>query len=94
MQTYNPDEDSFRDIYVVEKTGTKTGWSNISPDEAWFNGYQHEMGAFYKDISEGGIPYSNSMLAADTIATIYTAYLSAEKNGEEILIPGILDQIF
>lgn len=94
MQTYNPDEESFRDIYVVEKTGTKTGWSNISPDEAWFNGYQHEMEAFYKDISEGGIPYSNSMLAADTIATIYTAYLSAEKNGEEILIPGIQDQIF
>ena len=33
MQTYNPVEDNFKNIYVVEKTGTKQGWSNISPDE-------------------------------------------------------------
>jgi hypothetical protein len=88
MQTYNPVEENFEDIYVVEKTGTKTGWSNISPDEAWFNGYQHEMEAFYTNIiAKGGRIESNSTLAADTIATIYTAYLSAERNGEEIVIP-------
>lgn len=91
MQTYNPVEENFKDIYVVEKTGTKTGWSNISPDEAWFNGYQHEMEAFYKVISEGGKIESNSTLAADTIATIYSAYLSAERKGKEIAIPGIQD---
>jgi len=89
MQTYNPVEENFKDIYVVEKTGTKMGWSNISPDEAWFNGYQHEMEAFYRVISEGGRIESNSLLAADTIATIYTAYLSAERNGKEVVIPEI-----
>ncbi len=87
MQTYNPVEDNFRDIYVVEKTGTKQGWSFISPDEAWFNGYQHEMEAFYRNIVLGGVIESNSKLAAATIATIYAAYVSAEKNGAEISVP-------
>jgi predicted dehydrogenase len=83
MQTYNPHDAYFSDIYVVEKTGTKQGWSNISPDEAWFNGYQHEMDAFYTAIVKGQPIESNSQLAADTILVIYTAYLSAQNNGSE-----------
>lgn len=89
MQTYNPVEENFKDIYVVEKTGTKQGWSNISPDEAWFNGYQHEMEAFYSSIVTGERPESDSLLAADVIAAIYSAYLSAEKKGAEVDIPSI-----
>lgn len=89
MQTYNPVHSNFEDIYVVEKTGTKQGWSNISPDEAWFNGYQHEMQAFYKALAEDKSPESNSQLAADVIATIYAAYLSAAKNGIETPIPEV-----
>lgn len=84
MQTYNPVEENFKDIYVVEKTGTKQGWSNISPDEAWFNGYQHEMDAFYNTAANGTPIESNSSLAADVIATIYAAYLSAERKGAEV----------
>ncbi|WP_373056643.1 Gfo/Idh/MocA family protein [Zunongwangia sp. H14] len=87
MQTYNPVHSNFDDIYVVEKTGTKQGWSNISPDEAWFNGYQHEMEAFYRTAALDEKLESGSQLAADVIATIYAAYLSAEKNGVEIEIP-------
>lgn len=87
MQTYNPVEENFKDIYVVEKTGTKMGWSNISPDEAWFNGYQHEMEAFYKSAAMGVPVESGGALAGDVIATIYAAYLSAEKKGLETLIP-------
>jgi len=45
MQTYAPDEEKFRNIYVVEKTETKQGWSSISPDEGWFNGYQQNARA-------------------------------------------------
>jgi len=86
MQTYNPVDENFKDIYVVEKTGTKQGWSNISPDEAWFNGYQHEMDAFYKSASTGSPIESNSSLAADVIATIYAAYVSADKKGAEVKI--------
>ena len=83
MQTYNPVDDNFKDIYVVEKTGTKQGWSNISPDEGWFNGYQHEMDAFYRSSAYGDPIESNSQLASDVIATVYAGYVSAEKNGME-----------
>lgn len=86
MMTYNPLEENFNNIYVVEKTGTKQGWSFVSPDEAWFNGYQHEMDAFYRSLVFGEPIESNSKLASDVIATIYTAYLSAEQNGVEIPI--------
>ncbi len=83
MQTYNPVDENFSDIYVVEKTGTKEGWSNISPDEGWFNGYQHEMEAFYRSMAEEIPVESNSSLGADVIATIYAGYVSAEKGGIE-----------
>jgi len=32
MQTYNPVDAQFDDIYVVEKTGTKQGWAKTAPD--------------------------------------------------------------
>jgi len=86
MQTYNPVDENFKDIYVVEKTGTKQGWSNISPDEGWFNGYQHEMDAFYRSSAYGDPIESNSKLASDVIATIYAAYVSAERGGAEVPI--------
>jgi predicted dehydrogenase len=84
MQTYNPLEQNFQNIYVVEKTGTKQGWSFISPDEAWFNGYQHEMEAFYRSVAFDEPIESNSNLAAAVITTIYAAYLSAEQYGIEV----------
>jgi predicted dehydrogenase len=84
MQTYNPVEANFKDIYVVEKIGTKQGWSNPSPDEDWFTGYPQEMEAFYRTISYGESAESTSDLAADAISTIYSAYVSAEKQGAEV----------
>ncbi len=84
MQTYNPAEEYFKDIYVVEKIGTKQGWSNPSPDEDWFTGYPQEMEAFYRTIAYGEPVESNSNLAADCISTIYSAYVSAEKAGAEV----------
>ena len=86
MQTYTPDEKHFKDVYIVEKTETKQGWSSVSPDEGWFTGYQHEMEAFYRSAAFGDPIESNSTLAADTIATIYAGYLSAEKKGTEVHI--------
>jgi predicted dehydrogenase len=86
MQAYTPNETYFKDVYVVEKTETKQGWSNISPDEGWFNGYQHEMDAFYRSAAFGAPIESNSSLAADVIATIYAGYVSAEQKGSEVAI--------
>jgi predicted dehydrogenase len=86
MQAYTPDEKNFRDVYVVEKTETKQGWSSISPDDGWFNGYQHEMDAFYRSAAYGEPIESNSQLASDVIATIYAGYVSAERKGAEVSI--------
>ena len=87
MQTYNPVEENFKGIYVVEKIGTKQGWACTSPDEDWFTGYQHEMEAFYRTAAYDDPLESDSRLAAETIATIYSAYLSAEQKGAEVEIP-------
>ena len=86
MQTYNPVDEYFGDIYVVEKIGTKQGWTAPSPDEDWFTGYPQEMEAFYRTIAYGEPVETDSSLAADCIATIYSAYVSAEKKGAEVAI--------
>ncbi len=91
MQTYNPVESQFDDVYVVEKIGTKQGWAPTSPDEDWFTGYQHEMEAFYRNAAYGTPIQSDSRLAADCIAAIYAGYLSAEKNGAEVEVPNLSD---
>jgi len=84
MQTYNPVEANFEDVYVVEKIGTKQGWSCPSPDEDWFTGYQQEMEAFYRTVVFGDPVESDSGLAANAISTIYSAYVSAERAGAEV----------
>jgi len=84
MQTYNAREEYFKDIYVVEKTGTKQGWSNPSPDEDYFTGYPIEMEAFYRAVAYGDEPEGSASLGADAISVIYTAYLSDERGGAEV----------
>jgi predicted dehydrogenase len=84
MQTYNPVEEQFRDIYVVEKIGTKQGWAPTAPDEDFITGFPQEIEAFYRAVVTGERPESDSRLAADCIATVYSAYLSAERKGAEV----------
>lgn len=87
METFNPKDSQFKDIYTIEKIESKEGWSNISPDEDWFTGYQSEIQDFYQCASTGKSPQSNSMLAADTVLTVYSAYCSAVERGKEVKIP-------
>lgn len=84
MLTYNPREDYFKDIYVVEKTGTKQGWAFTSPEEDWFTGYPQEIEAFYRTIAYGEPFESDIFLAADAISTIYSAYVSADQHGAAV----------
>jgi hypothetical protein len=86
MQTYNPVESNFDDINVVEKIGTKQGWAPTWPDEDWFTGYPQEMEAFYRAAAYGDPVESGSALAADTIMSIYCAYVSADGKGVAIEI--------
>jgi len=87
MQTYNPVEKNFADVYVIEKIGTKQGWACTSPEEDWFTGYPQEIEAFYRTIAYGEPAESDSLLAADAIATIYSAYVSAQRQGAAVLVP-------
>jgi len=87
LETYNPSEAQFADIYVVEKIGTKQGWSRPAPNEDWMNGYVQEMDSFYRSIQEGSEPFAGSQLGYDTVAVIYSAYLSAEHGGREEVVP-------
>ena len=86
MQTYNPAEDQFRDIYVVEKIGTKQGWAPTAPDEDFITGFPQEIEAFYRAAATGEPPASDGRLAADCISTVYSAYLSAERKGAEVAV--------
>tara|TARA_B100000949_G_scaffold65844_1_gene58505 strand:- start:887 stop:2071 length:1185 start_codon:yes stop_codon:yes gene_type:complete len=87
METYNPVDSAFEDIYVVEKIGTKQGWTSPSPDEDHSNGFPQEMEAFYRTAAYGDSLQSDSSLAADAITTIYAGYVSAEQKGAEVQIP-------
>ena len=84
LETYNPAEEQLRDVYVVEKIGTKQGWSRPAPDENWMNGYVQEMGHFYSLIARGQASDSSAELGYDTVNVIYSSYLSAERRGAEI----------
>lgn len=84
VQTYNPDERQLEDVYVVEKIGTKQGWSKPAPDENWMTGYVQEIRSFYESIRTGEMPISYSELGYDTIDVIYSSYISAEREGAEV----------
>jgi predicted dehydrogenase len=87
LETFNPREETFRDIYLTEKLGTKQGWSHPAPDEAWQHGYPQEFQDFMESIYHDREPLSGMALARDTIAVIYAGYLSAERGGLEVEIP-------
>jgi len=87
LETFNPREDLFKDVYVTEKLGTKQGWAHPAPDESWQHGYRQEFQDFMESIYYDREPLSGLELARDTIATIYAGYLSAERGGAEVTIP-------
>ncbi len=87
LETYNPEEEILKDVYVVEKTGTKQGWSHPAPDEDWQHGYPQEFQDFMECIRDGRSPLSGGGLARDTIAVLYSAYVSAERRGAEVEVP-------
>lgn len=84
---YNPVESALEDVYITEKLGTKQGWSFPGPDEDRMQGYPQEVQDFMTCIAEDRDPLSDAVLACDTIAVIYAAYLSDERKGGEVEVP-------
>jgi predicted dehydrogenase len=87
LETYNPKEEILKDVYVVEKIGTKQGWSRPAPDEDWQHGYPREFQDFMEALAGGREPLAGAELARDAILVLYSAYLSAERHGAEIRLP-------
>jgi predicted dehydrogenase len=89
LETYNPKEDFLKEVYVTEKIGTKQGWSHPAPDEDWQHGYPQEFQDFMEAVATGREPLCGAELGRDTIAVLYSAYLSAERLGVEVELPSI-----
>ena len=87
MELYNPQEEQLANVYVIEKIGTKQGWSNPAPDENWMFGYPQEIQDFMEAIATDREPKSGMLAASDVVSVLYTAYLSAERKGAEVEIP-------
>ena len=88
LETFNPKEELFKDVYVTEKIGTKQGWSHPAPDEDWQHGYPQEFQDFMESIAADREPLSGIALAQVTMAVLYAGYLSAERGGAEVAVPG------
>ena len=86
MELYNPQEEQLADVYLMEKLGTKQGWSNPSPDENWMFGYPQEIQDFMEAIATGREPKSGMLAASDVVSVLYAAYISAERKGTEVEI--------
>lgn len=89
-ELYNQNDGALRDVYIGEKIGTKHGWLKPSPDEDWMTGYPQEIIDFMTAIDDGTEPECGRELAADTVATMYAAYVSDEAGGREVAIPGVM----
>jgi predicted dehydrogenase len=87
LETYGASEERFKDVYVVEKIGTKQGWSHPAPDESWQHGYPQEFQDFMESVWHDREPLSGIRLARDTTAVLYSSYVSAELNGAETRVP-------
>ena len=87
LDTFNPEAAQFKDVYVVEKLGTKEGWSHPAPDEEWQQGFYGELQDFVECCASGRRPQSGALVAHDTVATLYAGYLSAERGGQQVPVP-------
>lgn len=87
LETFNPKEEILKDVYVVEKIGTKQGWSHPAPDEDWQHGYAREFQDFMEAIATDREPLASGDLGRDTVSVLYSAYLSAERAGAEVAVP-------
>jgi len=87
LDTYNPEAAQFKDVYTVEKIGTKEGWSHPAADEEWQQGFYAEIQGFAECCVSGRRPQSDAVIAHDTVATLYAGYVSAERKGAEVPVP-------
>ncbi len=79
MRAFAPDPGIFADEYIMEKVGTKAGWSYPSIDEEWLLGYPQEIRDFVEAVAYGREPLATAELGRQVVEVIYAAYQSAEE---------------
>lgn len=79
MKAYAPDPKVFADEYIMEKVGTKAGWSYPSVDEEWLLGYPQEIHDFVEAVVYDREPLATAAIGRQVVEVIYAAYLSAEE---------------
>jgi len=79
VMAYAPTEQVFADEYIMEKLGTKAGWSHPSVDEEWLLGYPQEIRDFVEAVAFDREPMADAHLGREVVEVIYAAYQSAEE---------------
>ena len=79
VRAFAPTEQVFADAYIMEKVGTKAGWSYPSIDEEWLLGYPQEIRDFVEAVAFDREPLSGARLGRAVTEVMYAAYLSAEE---------------
>ncbi len=79
VMAYAPTAEVFADEYIMEKVGTKAGWSYPSVDEEWLLGYPQEVRDFVEAVAFDREPLANAALGREVVEVIYSAYVSAEE---------------
>lgn len=87
MELYNPKDEQLAAVYLVEKIGTKQGWSMPAPDENFMFGYPQEIQDFIEAVATDREPKCGMLAASDIVALLYAAYVSAERTGAEVAVP-------
>ncbi|MFP3896446.1 MAG: Gfo/Idh/MocA family protein [Anaerolineales bacterium] len=76
----------FEEEYIMEKAGTKAGWSYPSVDEEYLLGYPQEIRDFVESVVHDRSPRSTGRLGLEVVRLMYAAYQSAEE-GRPISLP-------
>jgi predicted dehydrogenase len=79
VRAFAPHEKVFANEYIMEKVGTKAGWSYPSIDEEWLLGYPQEIRDFVEAVADGREPLAGAQLGRAVTEVIYAAYVSAEE---------------
>ena len=79
VRAFAPNDQVFADAYIMEKVGTKAGWSYPSIDEEWLLGYPQEIRDFVEAVAYDREPLSGAQLGRTVTEVMYAAYLSAEE---------------
>lgn len=79
VEAYAPDPQVFDRQYIIEKGGTKAGWSTPMPDEDWTSGHQSMCQAFVSAVALDQKPETDGNLGLEVAKIIYSAYCSADE---------------